>query len=702
MHRLASYDTSKPTEVILLFDDSDFEQNLNHSDSDFDENTTNNQFSKDTKTGNAVPNSDSESDKIELKSNSQESNDIYPNTVESNKENHQDKNQSKESKKYNVSHTELKKLLNKTETISEKNLNNLVQNNLTESKKRRHCEPNANIPEKVLKIEPQKLCNNEPPSEIETRGSLFSTYVTQDSFYVSKLLNRVSECLLLIIKAFTLHMLVQNSNKEQNRIDKSMTNFLCLKYQLFKLCFVTVENIMVPNADNEGFIRKFIADTVKLGSEMSIVCTHSQIELILKELMTWIAKKTNALNTLTIEKILEIHKVESSGPTSKNNLLQKNVKKPWKLPSINSKLETSPTCFDITKNTMNTISKSKVNSNIPLSHANCIPLPSTNSTPLVHTNDYSLMHTNYGVVPKNVDLTNSCPESNNISEIHALHSPIATPKHVELETNTNLETANNSATTSVNNCTRKPGNNYTACYVKENNDLTKTNNDMVIKNLETFLNTPLSGRPTNNVIFSSGPPGQQVSIAIDNAVLKQQLQYTNANLFQKSSKLHQQREIPQNWHQLQSPQQQIPLQRLPHQQMPQQQYPQRQTPPQYLPQQYLPHNHTTNQRNQVPHSSDSRRFDVTQSQQHSQNAVPQNKVLPPPYQQHQPQMVPTSTHQYQNIFPSYGTPEQNEQKAQPEIIRSSSSDSGFTSPLNFNSPAPTNTQVILFLMLFFL
>ncbi|XP_026327304.1 integrator complex subunit 3 homolog isoform X2 [Hyposmocoma kahamanoa] len=306
---------------------------------------------------------------------------------------------------------------------------------------------------------------------------------------------------------------------------------------------------------------------------------------------------------------------------------------------------------------------------------------------------------------------------------------------------------------------KKPANDYAACKVVVNNDLPKTNTDMGLKNLDVNL-ISLSKKPTSDVIFSSGPPGQQVSITIDHSVLRQQLQQTNVNftpyhtakstIIQKPSNFLQQLETyvqssSQNWHQVQLPkqqlsQQQLPQQKLPQHQLPQQQSPrqklpqqqspqqqlpqqqlaqqqflqrqlpqqqfiQQQVPPQHLPlqpmaQQHLLRNHTTNQGNQVPHSNDPKTVFFTQLQQaHSdypQNALLQNKRPPPSYRQHQSHMVPTSTHQHPNIFPHplhpYRTLEQNEPRAQPEIIRSSSNDSGFTSPLNFNSPAPTSIQ----------
>lgn len=772
MHRLASYDISKPTEVILSFDESDGEQSPN---TDFDENTTNNHLSKDIKRSKAVSNRDSETLINELKSNIQELNDMDPNT-KFKEEYLKDKNLSNESEKYNDHPpTKFRKLLVGTETAEEKEVNNLDKNHFLESEKMGYCEPNAKLPEKVIKIDTQKvreLCNAEPLRKTTTQKSPLSTNGTQEFVYINKLLHRVSESLLFIIKAFSLHMLVQNRSEEQNQIDKSMTSFLRLKYQLFKLCFVTVKNIMVPNAGNEGFIRQFIVDTIKLSSEKNIVCTQHQIEVILTELLAWTAEKKNALNNtnLTMEQVLENHKIESIKLTCNNNILQKtNIEKPSKLPNMNSYPEISAVLDDTTKNTINTISKWRVNSNMPPPYTTFISAPSTNSMPSVDTNSDSLIQTNYCVKRNNIPTypANSGPVTalNNISAISASHGPLIPPNHghVELEINTNLARGNNSLATSSNSSTKKPANDYAACKVIVNNDLAKTNSDMALKNLDVNL-ISLPKKPMSDVIFSSGPPGQQVSITIDHSVLRQQLQQTNGNftpyhtakstIIQKPSNFLQQLETYtqsalQNWHQVQLPkqqlsQQQLPQQKLPQHQLPQQQSPrqklpqqqspqqqlpqqqlaqqqflqrqlpqqqfiQQQVPPQHLPlqpmaQQHLLCNHTTNQGNQVPHSNDPKTVFFTQLQQarsyYPQNALLQNKRPPPPYRQHQSHMVPTSTHQHPNTFPHplhpYRTLEQNEPRVQPEIIRSSSNDSGFTSPLNFNSPAPTSVQVILF------
>lgn len=659
MHCFDSYDISKPTEVILSFDDSDDEESSNYN---FIENTTNNDFPKYIETGNAVWNRDSEKYKNELKITTQKTNDIDPNTIKCNEKNINAKNLSEESKRYiDYPHREINKLLVETEIIEDKIRNSLDESNLLETKKRRHCEPTAKLAEKVIKLEPQKvqeLCIDVSPPEIETQESPCPTHEAHEFVYVNKLLYRVSESLLFIIKAFSLHMSVQNSNEEQNQIDKSMTNFLSFKYKLFKLCFVIVENIMVPNAGKELFVKQFIADTIKLGCEKNIVSTYHQIESILKEMLAWTANNSLNNTKLTVEEVLNNHKVETNKPIYSNNLLLKNqLESPSKDPNINLHPEVNPMQLRPIKNTINAVSKSRVNSNFSQPQKYFTAAPSPNSLPSVHKNNtYPLMHRNYGVMPKNVP-----------------------------------------------------------------NNLRKTINDKVLINLENDVNlnsiTPSSGQPTSNVLFSTGPPGQEVSITIEHSVLKQQLQQRSANItpyhttnctvIQKPSNLHQQREnsaqlYPQNWHQ-----QQLPQQKLPQQQLPQQQFPQLQTPPQHLPlhatpQQYLPHNHSTNQRNQDPRCSN--QFIVTQPPEaypyYPRNVLHQKKVPPPPpYWQHQLSKLPTCTPQHPSAFPhllplGYRTPEQNEQRIQPEIIRSSSNDSGFTSPLNFNSPAPTNAQVI--------
>lgn len=753
MHRLASYDINKPTEAIISFDDSDDDQTSNYN---FDENTTNNHSIKDIKSSNAFSNSDTEAIcKNDIKSSTQESNDTDPNTEKYNERRVKDKHLSEESKK-DLPPTQLKELVMETEIVEEV-LNSLDENNLVETKKRRHSEHNSKLPEKVIKLEPQnvqKLCNDECPPEIKTQKSPTPANETQEFVYVNKLLYRVSDSLLYIIKAFSLHTVVQNSNEDQNQINKSMTNFLRLKYKLFQLCFVIVENIMVPNAGNEEFIRQFTVDTIKLGSERSVVCTQQQIEEVLKELLAWTHEKKNAHNNtqVTIKEILENHKTGSNESTFNNNLLLKTqLQKPLKLPNNNSPLEE----VDALKTTINnSLSKSIVNSNMPLPCTNFSVAPFRNFVP--YTNNASLIQANYGQRPnKNVptDPANSVPmiSSNNISAISVFHGsnmPSNCGQALQPETCTNLVLANNSPAASANNSTRKLGNAY-ATYkdIENKDDITEPNNDMSIKNLESYVEcnsliTPLSGKPNSNVIFSSGPPGQQVSITIDHSVLKQQQQLTNANVasyhkpiytVKKTSILNQRREIytqlsPQNCHQRplhqqQLPQQQFPQQKLPQQllrqqqllqqqlpqqkmpqkQLPQQQFPHLQMPSQHLPvqptpKQYLRRNQT-NQRWQVPHSNDDpRRHVLTQPQQahpyYPQNALPQNKVPrpPPPYWQHQ--------NTFPQPLPPFRTLEQNEQRAQPEITRSSSNDSGFTSPLNFNSPGPTNAQVILFRLLF--
>lgn len=790
MHRLASYDIRKPTEVILSFNDSDDERSTN---SDFDEDTSNNNLSKDIKTSKAVFNNHSETCKTEVKSNTQKPND--PNTIKCRENYLNDKNLCNKSEKQDDHPpTKLRKITMEIETIEEKKQYNLDKKNFLECLKKDYSESSAIFPEKNDKKDSQKaqeLCNEEPLPDIGTQGS--PSNEANEFVYINKVLHRVSESLLLIIKAFSVHLLIQNQSKEQNQIDASMANFLRLKYQLFKLCFVTVENIMVSNASNEEFIRQFVIDTIKLGNESNITCTQQQIKQLLTELLTWTAEKKNVLHgtCLTIEEILQNHKLEPNKPTFNQNHMKQNenAEKPPRQPNVDS----FPIWVDTTKDTNNTMSKWKVNSDMPQSHTNIIAAPSTNSMPTVHTNNDSLIQVNHGIKPNNVttDPANNGPltvsnnivksnnvltdpeksylvaasnnivksnnvptepaisvtASNNISAISMLHDPLISPPHGHI----NLAPRNNGPAASPNNSTKKTANNYATCKVIVNNDLAKVNDDMALKSLEDYVNlNSLSEKPTSNVIFSSGPPGQQVSITIDHSVLKQQLQLTNVNLtpynsvnsaiIQNLSNSHQQQEIyaqssSHNWHQVQLPpkqlhQQQLPQQKLPQQQLPQpqlpqqkwpqkqltqqqlpqqqlpsQQFPQRQTALQHLllqpvPQQYLHRNHAINQRNHPPPSYDSGKGVFTQLQQADsnfpRNALPQNKGMPPSYWQHQSQMVPNSTHQHPHPLHSYRTPEQNVPRAQLEITRSSSNDSGFTSPLNFNSPAPTNTQVLLF------
>lgn len=823
MQRLASYDTSKPTEVTLSFSDSDDEQSLEY---DGDRNNPSN----DIKLDNGVRNSDRGTNRNQVRSEPREPNNKLDNAVR-NSNRGPNKNQHRsESRELNNSNVNTLHFIDNENNLNESNISKdidpytiknrkrkrLDENDNLETKTRRHSESSAILSDSALILKTEKveeLCNNNPSPEIQTQKSPSST--NKGSENTNKLLGVVSLSLLQIIEAFSEHSYVQNTNQARNQIDKSMSDcdFLRFKYQKFKLCFVSVDNIIVPNVDNDSFIRQFVRDTIKLSSEKRIVCSQRQIEVILQELIMWTAdkKKTHGNTQLTIDQILETHRVK---PTDTNhNLLRKQLEersKPPPYPEGSSWVCTSG-------NTMNNLPNCIDNSNMTQ------PIIATaNNMSLETTNNNSVIQTDYGVMSKNITTVsaNRCPvkASNNTmaiinngnNTIPVFDSPVMSSNHCHVvrETN-NYET---DLTPSMNSPLFANNNNTTPANVSfdnaayndiENNDLAK--NDMAQKR-------------KGNVIFSSGPPGQEVSITVHPKLI-QQIQQKNVNFKPNNTsnsqecrkppslpqqrimgqlppqaflqqqellprqqlnqqqlseqQLHQQKipqqklpkhltpqqelsqqELPQKQlpqqqlHQQQLPQQhllqqQLPQQRLPQkclprQQLSQQQWPQQQLhqqissqqrlpehllsrqylPQQLLPQQrrpgqnlplqstlqqYLPQNHTTNNPIQVPWSNDPRiifnNYQFTQhppSSYHCQNALPQNKESL--HWQHQSKMVLNSTYHNQNMLPHFlppHRPEQNEQRSQTEIIRSSSNDSGFTSPLHFNSPTSENLQVIL-------
>lgn len=115
--------------------------------------------------------------------------------------------------------------------------------------------------------------------------------------YVPNLLNTVSKHISLIMEAFYCFTRLNNSTCDQNLVREAMNHFIQLKTHLFSLSYCTVSDIILPHVNDPKFIQKFIYNTTAIANEKS-PCSYQQIESLFTDMVDWTKGKQKYLNIL--------------------------------------------------------------------------------------------------------------------------------------------------------------------------------------------------------------------------------------------------------------------------------------------------------------------------------------------------------------------------------------------------------------------
>lgn len=142
------------------------------------------------------------------------------------------------------------------------------------------------------------------------------------SSYLKKLMDTVSEYLIIILRAQRIYLHVRKTGNH-NEIEKWKEHYMQVKYHYFKLAFTIVETIFIPQVKLCTFARSFIECTIRLASKKLFTCTYEQIEPLYMEMLEWTKEKSRKFKNFALSYITTYFGIlKKKSPTESTNRLR--------------------------------------------------------------------------------------------------------------------------------------------------------------------------------------------------------------------------------------------------------------------------------------------------------------------------------------------------------------------------------------------
>ncbi|KAG6456949.1 uncharacterized protein LOC115447887 [Manduca sexta] len=155
-------------------------------------------------------------------------------------------------------------------------------------------------------VQYERISQKSIPEQVNTVTSLNNFDPTNDneimSAYLKKLINKVSDHLLVILGAYR-HYVNAHTTGNAMLIEKRRKHYIQIKHHFFNLSSLVVETLFVPQVHTQSnftFARNFIECTMRIAKAKSIECSFEHIEPLYFEMLEWTKEKSKYYNNISL------------------------------------------------------------------------------------------------------------------------------------------------------------------------------------------------------------------------------------------------------------------------------------------------------------------------------------------------------------------------------------------------------------------